>query len=1002
MQSELRPRARRIAVHVVLVAFLAAPVVAQQRPAGDDSPRKADPSTRLLEAELLEVATGDLERALEVYRTLTSDDNTPDDIRARALLYTARCYRKQGKLDAAKKLLGELVTTLAERKPGERVVAPSVLRQARTFLAELRGAGAANPRFDWLGELARNPAIQERVFELAMELVSPESDRGKSARRQLLALGTLGVPVLEKVLETSRDALHRRAVAAALVEMGRFEHLQTVFANLSTRTSEETAPIQSLHSLAPRLSPTERRRFLAALDKVPTTETNSSWRLGLRVRFSEIDVLLADLESDEPRLTTDFSFRDRVGPFIRERRLAAALARRITDERFSVHLRETFYDRLSQSEHANLLGPPHYAARISIWAGPRGDRRFSANSYFQRLEAQGGFDELTAIAAGSGLAREALLNWIAGRFWPRDDVEDVAAGWGRVLRQAHATRGETGEPPGDPRGVRASSSVRRTMGRSRSTRAPSGTGAPLVILHDLAERHDSLIPEFADLLRQRASEAPEFLGHEKRQGGAWQPSTAYVDAMLGLLDVDDMVTRAIAVETLAHAGAHDVEAIDATLERLVREDSDPVVREYAIAALFKRCRERADLLPAVARALHDEWVRRAAWTDETAQYRRALNFGEFRSRSASSSKTTGGGGRGGKSQAIRDAAGSPNTAVRAGPSRAAPLYWCLDPLEYESRQALHVEILRHADSEAAVELAHTVLSRVPNQVVSPTVWEVVREPGSPHRDAALFSALTRNDANQKQAPSDALETFLRRIATDDSISVEDRVSVILSIEHAEANGNWPSWFDWRRLFAADDPLVAELFGRHVVTRDRATRIVSLIPPVLTWIAGLPQEESTPIWQAALTCSDSSARLRAVEELPFDRLDADFDALFARLSQDRNQSVRQALVTRLAKHPSRREARAFLHRLCADGQPNSVIQSIARYLVPSADADDIAVLTKLLDHSHSDVRKVALNALAEIRSRLEAEKLWAEFLEFRRQQEANAKKAGAKTPEADTP
>lgn len=62
----------------------------------------------------------------------------------------------------------------------------AVLRQAQIFLRDLQDGKSANKDFDWLRELEKNPIIQERVFNLAMDLVTPTSDEGKRAKRQLL------------------------------------------------------------------------------------------------------------------------------------------------------------------------------------------------------------------------------------------------------------------------------------------------------------------------------------------------------------------------------------------------------------------------------------------------------------------------------------------------------------------------------------------------------------------------------------------------------------------------------------------------------------------------------------------------------------------------------------------------------------------------------------------------------------------------------------------------
>ena len=143
----------------LLVAILLALLLRIPQSAAQSTPE----TDRLLEGELLEVAAGDLERATRIYEELIAAKEMPESVRARALLYSARCHRKRGQLDEARRLLERLVKEHADER--------KVVRQANVFLRELRTGKGNNENFDWLGELARNPEIQARVFDLAMVLV---------------------------------------------------------------------------------------------------------------------------------------------------------------------------------------------------------------------------------------------------------------------------------------------------------------------------------------------------------------------------------------------------------------------------------------------------------------------------------------------------------------------------------------------------------------------------------------------------------------------------------------------------------------------------------------------------------------------------------------------------------------------------------------------------------------------------------------------------------------
>ena len=179
----------RLIVLWIVVSF-ASPLGSQEVPGAED---------RLVSAELLEVASGDLEGAMAVYKELIDGQDTPASVRAKAKLCLARCHRKRGELETARKLLEDLVTQHADER--------QVIRRATTQLRELREGEARNPEFDWLRAIRSEPEMQSRIFDYAMELI--DSDRMVTATRQLLALGTIAAPMLEQIFESSRSPLQR-------------------------------------------------------------------------------------------------------------------------------------------------------------------------------------------------------------------------------------------------------------------------------------------------------------------------------------------------------------------------------------------------------------------------------------------------------------------------------------------------------------------------------------------------------------------------------------------------------------------------------------------------------------------------------------------------------------------------------------------------------------------------------------------------------------------------
>jgi tetratricopeptide (TPR) repeat protein len=187
--------------------FLSAPCYFARPGSGD----------RLLSAELLEVSTGDLEKAIAAFQALGADEKAPRAVRAKALLGQARCQRKLGRLEAAKRTLDELVAAPEQD--------PEVLRQAKSYLKELTGSRSENPDFDWIREIEKNPEVQARIFDWAMKLAGTQVTEINAARRQLLALGTIALPVVEKLLDASREPLHRQQLAIIAVQGGRLERL---------------------------------------------------------------------------------------------------------------------------------------------------------------------------------------------------------------------------------------------------------------------------------------------------------------------------------------------------------------------------------------------------------------------------------------------------------------------------------------------------------------------------------------------------------------------------------------------------------------------------------------------------------------------------------------------------------------------------------------------------------------------------------------------------------
>ena len=139
----------------LIAGVLSVGLVGEALPAQAEADAGGGVEDLLLQAELLEVSSGELDKAMEIYRRIADDEKTAEPVKARALLYLARCHRKRGELERAKKLLEDLVEKHAEER--------DIVRRARSFLRELTTGKAENPQFDWIGEIQRNPEVQARI-----------------------------------------------------------------------------------------------------------------------------------------------------------------------------------------------------------------------------------------------------------------------------------------------------------------------------------------------------------------------------------------------------------------------------------------------------------------------------------------------------------------------------------------------------------------------------------------------------------------------------------------------------------------------------------------------------------------------------------------------------------------------------------------------------------------------------------------------------------------------
>jgi len=459
-------------------------VLALTQPARSD---EAD--EKLLQAELLEVSAGDLTRAIEAYKALEADEKAPARVRARAALNIGRSLRKLGQLEAAKKQLEGVITAHS----GEA----EVVRQAQSFLRELQTGKADSQKFDWLKELEKNPEIQAKVFDLCLELASGSEEREKTARRQLRALGTVGVPVMERVLEGSRDSGQRDLLALTLLECGRFEHLAVLF-DPERPPSLSGDKLREWLNLLPRRPEAYRKAVIAACERLtdPRIAGHAAFvrimagdRREAQALFLAAEPLAAKVLGWQRNQLCQLSAQD---PGV-----ADLLAERILDETRDLAVRLSYAEALSQAMPAKLTAD-HWVAMV------KGD----INAWLPRAIEEGKTDILERVTASAG--EQALVKYFTTHFRTDQEVRTMPPAWAKALRSARA----------------------------------------LQALWWVASRRDDAIPDLVDLLRRRAAEAPGFTWVEAFNHLPSAVNFAFVGAMTALLDAEDPETIAIATVPL--------------------------------------------------------------------------------------------------------------------------------------------------------------------------------------------------------------------------------------------------------------------------------------------------------------------------------------------------------------------------------------------------------------------------------------------------------------------
>lgn len=922
--------------------------------------RTDEPDARLMQAELLEVSSGELDKAIGIYQELMEGKETPEPVRARALLYLARCHRKRGELERAKKLLEALIANHA----GER----DEVRRARNYLRELRQGSSANPKFDWLGELQRNPEVQARVFDYIMDLVEP-GETAERAGKQLLALGTLALPTLEQMIENSRDAAHRRRLGLILLNMGRYEHVETAMPPDYYYWGTYEPLLDNFIKSIPLLAAAEKKMLKEALLEHPEAGSKAGIRnicllyLGER---NDVAGLLAGFEGRKITVRTSINasgsrttkypaYRTRTVSSYQgtkllqllseEKEVRKVMAGRILDP--SCEVKETYLGMVSVKE-PQLLDARHYVAVIENFA----KNARNTGHYIQELEKRNGLKRLLDCRDA-----QAVLKRVRDCFASIYNTENRADSDKAGLDQAH---------PDWALLLRADGDVRA-----------------LQYLFSFARANDGALKPLVAWLRSE-----QFTGDHLRfydfKYDAWRPSPAYIDAMMALLDGGNDPARFIALHGIGAAKAGDGPAVIKKLEDMITREQDPSLKKYAIFTLIRRLGERPETGPEVARIL-------------LAHFKDASNLYPSNNRKYSVTKQVQ------ISVHIPEADGMD--------ARDVTFYGTINP---DIVHALHGHLLKQAETEEAQALYRFFYHKFMGVKWIEWLTEDLFEKGLVKRDKVRRFAVQElcNSDNVrlwkeyigKEGVHEGVEQLMKAVATgaEGGFPVEIRMQAVNMFWEMEGH-DAVEWFNCPELVLGEDPLAPWLFHKYlydvlgsneappVEEYDRYLKagLKSGWPEIRTktvihllnsqYVKKRMTEKLPGLAKAAVESEFEDCRYAALRNsLLFNAIEEPI-ALLDGLVDDESSLVQGKAVERLLDIKDVRVA-SILIRLLKDAGKRPHWMRIINAMRSFATPDSIEAMIERVNDRDVRIQNAALGALKELRMKLAEKKEWERVLE----------------------
>ncbi len=441
------------------------------------------------------------------------------------------------------------------------------MRQAKSYLKELTTGRAENRDFDWVREIERNPEIQARVFDWAMALASTPNNEIPAAGKQLLALGTIALPVVERVLEASRDPVHRQSLALIAVRSGKIERLAvlvdpSVPARLVHRWIREG--VMDLCAELESAPPEERKAALGVLAQARKGPRIDPVRAALEIAAGDSSGFPEKLLAIEQCLlfgsTSLHDLLDRVPE------AADAFAARALDKTAPLDSRLRYLEALAAKDPAKLTRE-HWAIleEAATLAVEQSSTREQTRQLVDLLVRLGKLDVLQQLAAGN-----------AGRYMVERFQKDFAE-----------TK-KLGEAPGIWGAI-----LRRTLRENPTAYA---------LLRSLADVNDEAATEHTAFLRVRSVEAPTVKLEAPKREPSWTPSPKYVELMIGLLDLNDEEVLGLALGVLERAsqglGPESLPALERLFGSSVSENNGVPAASFRV--ILRMLELRPDAGPAVA------------------------------------------------------------------------------------------------------------------------------------------------------------------------------------------------------------------------------------------------------------------------------------------------------------------------------------------------------------------------------------------------------------------